>query len=200
MLNSCIGVSDYNEPYSLCQPLFPSPVFTLGSPRSTQRQTTPLQLSSNTEDTGRVRSVPHTSPPTPPRSFTTSDLVTNPPPINYQPWPATHASPPPSTTSTRPVCPASSAACPRLPPSRTSRLAALWATGWLSPIQYYEVDDQADFNLCINGDHGVVRNAFSRNPSSTSGFHDTLCKDANVNASGANAYGVRRVRGEFPLS
>ena len=43
MLNSCIGVSDYNELYSLCQPLLPSPQSTLGLTRSTQRQPTPLQ-------------------------------------------------------------------------------------------------------------------------------------------------------------
>ena len=30
MLNSCIEVSDYNEPYSLCSPLLPSPQSTLG--------------------------------------------------------------------------------------------------------------------------------------------------------------------------
>jgi hypothetical protein len=42
VLNSCIGVSDYNEPYSLCQPLLPSPLLTLGLTRSTQRHTTPL--------------------------------------------------------------------------------------------------------------------------------------------------------------
>jgi hypothetical protein len=35
VLNSCIEVSDYNEPYSLCQPLLPSPVSTLGLTRST---------------------------------------------------------------------------------------------------------------------------------------------------------------------
>ena len=42
MLNSCIEVSDYNEPYSLCQTLLPSPLSTLGLTRSTQRHTTPL--------------------------------------------------------------------------------------------------------------------------------------------------------------
>ena len=44
MLNSCIGVSDYNEQYSLCQPLLPSPLSTLGLTRSTQRHTTPLHV------------------------------------------------------------------------------------------------------------------------------------------------------------
>jgi len=34
MLNSCIEVSDYNEPYSLCQPLLPSPQSTLGLTRA----------------------------------------------------------------------------------------------------------------------------------------------------------------------
>jgi hypothetical protein len=34
VLNSCIEVSDYNEPYSLCQPLLPSPVSTLGLTRA----------------------------------------------------------------------------------------------------------------------------------------------------------------------
>ena len=42
MLDSCIGVSDYNEQYLLCQPLFPSPLSSLGLTRSTQRHTTPL--------------------------------------------------------------------------------------------------------------------------------------------------------------
>jgi len=34
VLNSCIEVSDYNEPYSLCQPLLPSPLSTLGLTRA----------------------------------------------------------------------------------------------------------------------------------------------------------------------
>ena len=34
VLNSCIEVSDYNEPYSLCQPLLPSPQSTLGLTRA----------------------------------------------------------------------------------------------------------------------------------------------------------------------
>jgi hypothetical protein len=34
VLNSCIEVSDYNEPYSLCQPLLPSPMSTLGLTRA----------------------------------------------------------------------------------------------------------------------------------------------------------------------
>jgi hypothetical protein len=42
VLNSCIRVSDYNEQYSLCQPLLPLPLLTLGLTRSTQRHTTPL--------------------------------------------------------------------------------------------------------------------------------------------------------------
>jgi hypothetical protein len=42
VLNSCIGVSDYNEQHSLCQPLLPSPESPFGLTRSTQRQPTPL--------------------------------------------------------------------------------------------------------------------------------------------------------------
>ena len=64
--------------------------------------------------------------------------------------------------------------------------------------QYCEVQDQAEFNLCINGDHNVAGNSsFSRNSSSTPGFYDTLCKDANT--SGANASGVGGVEGKFPF-
>jgi hypothetical protein len=33
VLNSCIGVGDYNEPYLLCQPLLPLPGSTLGLTR-----------------------------------------------------------------------------------------------------------------------------------------------------------------------
>jgi hypothetical protein len=43
VLNSCIGVSGYNEPYSLCEPLLLSHLSTLGLTRSTQRHPTPLQ-------------------------------------------------------------------------------------------------------------------------------------------------------------
>jgi hypothetical protein len=63
--------------------------------------------------------------------------------------------------------------------------------------QYCEVHDQADFNLCINGDGNVAGNASSNSQkisSSTPGFCDTLCKDANVNASG-----VEGVEGKFPF-
>ena len=65
--------------------------------------------------------------------------------------------------------------------------------------QYCEVQNQADFNLCINGDHNVAGNASSApgNSSSTSGFYNTLCKDANT--SGANASGVGGVEGKFPF-
>jgi hypothetical protein len=69
--------------------------------------------------------------------------------------------------------------------------------------QYCEVHDQADFNLCTNGDRGVAGNVSSdsrNSSSSTSGFYDTLCKNANVNASGANASGVGGVEGKFPFS
>jgi hypothetical protein len=34
VLNSCIEVSDYNEQYSLCQPLLPSPESTVGLTRA----------------------------------------------------------------------------------------------------------------------------------------------------------------------
>ena len=34
VLNSCIKVSDYNKPYSLCQPLLPLPLSTLGLTRA----------------------------------------------------------------------------------------------------------------------------------------------------------------------
>jgi hypothetical protein len=34
MLNSCIEVSDYNEPYLLCQPLLLLPLLTLGLTRA----------------------------------------------------------------------------------------------------------------------------------------------------------------------
>jgi hypothetical protein len=45
VLNLCIEVSDYNEPYSLCQPLLPSPVSTLGLTRAKPFGIpTPLQL------------------------------------------------------------------------------------------------------------------------------------------------------------
>jgi hypothetical protein len=42
VLNSCIGVSDYNKQYSLCRPLLPSPLPTLGLTRSTQRHSNPV--------------------------------------------------------------------------------------------------------------------------------------------------------------
>jgi hypothetical protein len=47
--------------------------------------------------------------------------------------------------------------------------------------QYCEVHDQAEFNLCINGDRGVAGNASSglqNSSSSTPAFYDTLCKGA----------------------
>ena len=44
MLNSYIEVSNYNEPYSLCQHLLPSPQSTLGSTRSTYRHSNSVTL------------------------------------------------------------------------------------------------------------------------------------------------------------
>jgi hypothetical protein len=46
VLNSYIEVSDYNEPYSLCQPLLPSPLLTLSLTRAKPFGIpTPLHLS-----------------------------------------------------------------------------------------------------------------------------------------------------------
>jgi hypothetical protein len=62
VLNSCIGVSDYNEQYSLCQPLLPSPLSTLGLTRSTQRQTTPLQQDAKRSNPNDLASLSLLSP------------------------------------------------------------------------------------------------------------------------------------------
>ncbi|KAM0690040.1 hypothetical protein Q7P36_008807 [Cladosporium allicinum] len=61
--------------------------------------------------------------------------------------------------------------------------------------QYCEVQNQAVFNLCINGDHNA--SSASGNSPSASGFYNTLCKDAT--ASCANATGVGGVEDKFPF-
>jgi hypothetical protein len=61
--------------------------------------------------------------------------------------------------------------------------------------QYCEVQDQAEFNLCINGDHHDLAANKSSSASGNSSSYNTLCKDAN--ASGGNASGVGGVEGKF---
>jgi hypothetical protein len=92
-------------------------------------------------------------------------------------------------------------------PPAVKNISSCCSTGhWMvksNCTQYCEVHDQADFNLCINRDRGSAGNASSgsrNSSSSTIGFYDTLCKDANSNASGANACGVGGVEGEFSFS
>jgi hypothetical protein len=61
--------------------------------------------------------------------------------------------------------------------------------------QYCTVNDQAEFNSCINGDHDAAGNS-----SSTPGFYNVLCKDgsASGNETGANSFYSGGVEGGFP--
>jgi hypothetical protein len=54
-----------------------------------------------------------------------------------------------------------------------------------SCTQYCTVNDQAEFNSCINGDHDAAGNS-----SSTPGFYTVLCKDASASGNGNGTAGT----------